>query len=340
MLDLNGKSILITGGTGSFGVKFIKLLMERYSRIENLVIFSRDEYKQYELSKGLNASNYPFLKFVIGDIRDKDRLIEVTEGIDIIIHAAALKQVPASEFNPMEFIKTNIQGTQNVIDAAIQNKVQKVIALSTDKAVAPVSLYGASKMCSDKLLTSVNSSRPHVPTLFAIVRYGNVMGSRGSVIPQFLKERDKGELSITHSEMTRFNASISDEFNLVLHALEFAKGGEVFIPKLSSYHILDLAKAISPSSKINIIGVRPGEKLHEEMIASSEVSSTYEFDKYYVSLPLTGVKWDITKWMTDLKGTKVKENFSYSSNIDQNRLSVDELRKLMIKEVDSSFQPI
>lgn len=340
MMDLNGCSVLITGGTGSFGKKFIKLLLEKYSGIKQLAILSRDEFKQYELAQALQASELPSLKFYLGDIRDKDRLLEVTDGVDIIIHAAALKQVPASEVNPFEFIKTNINGTQNVIDAAIQNKVQKVIALSTDKAVAPVSLYGASKLCSDKLITSVNTLRPNVGTVFSVVRYGNVMGSRGSVIPRFLEEREGLILSVTNTAMTRFNATMNDEFNVVLHAMEHSLGGETFVPKLPSYNILDLAKAISPSSQIKISGIRPGEKMHEEMISQNEARNTIEFDKYYITLPANGVTWDKSLILKKFFGRYVEDDFEYNSLTNPNRLSIEELRHLISIEVDISFKPV
>ena len=282
---LNNKSILITGGTGSFGSSFVDYILKKYSKIKRLVILSRDELKQFEMAKKFEKRNIKGLRFFIGDIRDRDRIRRAMNGIDIVIHAAALKQVPTAEYNPTEFIKTNILGAENIIEASLDCGVEKVIALSTDKASAPVNLYGATKLCSDKLFIAANNYSGR-STIFSVVRYGNVMGSRGSVLPEFINQaKNKKIINITDKNMTRFNITLEDSIKLVLFAIENSFGGEMFVPKLPSYNILELAKAIAPKCKINFIGLRPGEKIHEEMINISESSFTYDIGKYYMVLP-------------------------------------------------------
>lgn len=284
--ELNGKSILITGGTGYFGRKFVSLLTQHYSGVKRVVIYSRNELKQYEMEQDFPVHQYPFLEYVLGDVRDIDHLMRLCEGIDIIIHAAALKQVSTAEVNPAECIKTNIIGSQNVITAAITHAVQKVIAISTDKAVAPVSVYGASKLCADKLFIDVNRDKNIKTPIVSVVRYGNVMGSHASVIPHFLQKKAQNKpIPVTHTEATRFAITADNAMDLVLFALNNAEGGEVFIPKIPSFKVLDLAKAICPDCKYEIIGLRPGEKIHEEMLTASEAIHTLETDKYYITLP-------------------------------------------------------
>jgi len=282
---LNEKSVLITGGTGSFGKKFTEIILERYPKIKRLVIFSRDELKQFDMSQDYPESKYPQIRFFIGDVRDSARFTRACEDIDVIIHAAALKQVPAAEYNPDEFIKTNIGGAQSVIDAALATDVKVVVALSTDKAAAPINLYGATKLVSDKLFIAANNIKGKRDLRFSAVRYGNVMGSRGSVIPFFMNKAKDGELPITHKDMTRFNISLEDGVDMVLWAIENAIGGEIFVPKIPSYKIETIAKAIAPNAKLIDVGIRPGEKLHEEMITESDSYNTIEFEKYYAILP-------------------------------------------------------
>ena len=280
-MNLNGKSILVTGGTGSFGKKFIETVLNLYPDVKRLVIYSRDELKQYEMAQRFSTSKYPALRYFIGDIRDAARFTRACKGIDIIIHAAAMKQVPTAEYNPMECIKTNINGAQNVIDAAMDCGVKKVVALSTDKAAAPINLYGATKLCSDKLFVAANNMRGRPDLTFSIVRYGNVMGSRGSVIPFFMKKRKEGILPITDERMTRFNISLEDGVAMVMYAIENAWGGEIFVPKIPSYKIGDLATAIAPECKQVNVGIRPGEKIHEEMITDADSYTTVDLGKYY-----------------------------------------------------------
>ena len=280
---MKNKSILITGGTGSFGKNFIKYIYKKHKNLKKIVVFSRDEWKQHELSNELKIEKKK-IRFFLGDVRDRNRLITALKGIDIVIHAAALKQVPAAEYNPLEFIKTNISGANNVIEAALKNNVKKVIALSTDKAAAPINLYGATKLCSDKLFSSANLYKGGSQTIFSIVRYGNVFNSRGSVVPLFLRMKKKNSFPITHENMTRFNITLAESAKMVEWAINNAKGGEIFVPKLKSYKILDLAKAINPKAKIKIIGIRPGEKIHEQMITTDDSYSTYDLGKYFAIL--------------------------------------------------------
>jgi len=335
---LNERSILITGGTGSFGKKFTEIILKRYSGLKRLVIFSRDELKQYEMSLNYPESKYPQVRFFIGDVRDGARLKRAFEGIDLVIHAAALKQVPAAEYNPDEFIKTNIGGAQNVIDAALSTDVKIVIALSTDKAAAPINLYGATKLVSDKLFIAGNNIKGKRNLRFSVVRYGNVMGSRGSVIPFFLQKAKNGnKLPITHKEMTRFNISLEDGVEMVLWAIENALGGEIFVPKIPSYKIETVAKAIAPNAILEDIGIRPGEKLHEEMITESDSYNTIEFDKYYAILPSDAPK---EKYLKHFNGWEVPNGFKYNSGTNSNWVEVEEMRQLIKQYVDPDFKPI
>lgn len=330
------KSILITGGTGSFGKTFIKRILETYPNIDRLVIYSRDELKQFEMAQTYTNEKFPQIRFFLGDMRDLPRLKQALKGIDIVIHAAALKQVVAAEYNPFEFIKTNIIGAQNLIEASLENGVKKVVALSTDKAAAPINLYGATKLCSDKLFSSANNLRGSSDITFSIVRYGNVVGSRGSVIPFFLEKKSSGTLPITHTEMTRFNISLDDGVNMVLWALDHSDGGEIFVPKIPSYRILDVAKAIAPECKHDIIGIRPGEKLHEEMITSSDGPNTVDLGKYYAILPSYKINYtDI--YIKKYGGQLVHDEFSYNSGTNPDFLTVDEIRNLIKEQVDPSF---
>ncbi len=329
---LKGKSILVTGGTGSFGKKFIETILSQYPEVERVVVYSRDELKQYEMSQMFSTEVFRQLRYFIGDVRDKDRLSRSMEGIDIVIHAAALKQVPACEYNPFEAIKTNIIGAQNVIEASIDKGVRQVVALSTDKAAAPINLYGATKLCSDKLFVAANNFRGGHDIKFSVVRYGNVMGSRGSVIPFFLKKRSEGVLPITDERMTRFNISLEDGVKLVLNALEKMWGGEIFVPKIPSYRILDVADAIAPECKKEIVGIRPGEKLHEEMITSTDSINTIEFDNYFVILPSIPI-WDIDDFQRSFNGKRCPDGFSYNSGTNTEWLSVEQLRSLINNHV-------
>ena len=332
---LNEKSILITGGTGSFGKAFTKIVLERYPTIKRLVIFSRDEQKQFEMAQEYPNSKYPMIRFFIGDVRDRNRLTTALQGIDTVVHAAAMKHVPIAEYNPIECIKTNITGAENVIEACLASDVNNVVALSTDKAAAPINLYGATKLVSDKLFIAANNIRGRKKIKFSVVRYGNVMGSNGSVIPFFLKKKKEGVLPITDPEMTRFNISLEEGVNMVLYALENAWGGELFVPKIPSYRILDVAEAIGPDCKKNIVGIRPGEKVHEEMITSSDSFFTYDLGKYYVILPFTH-DWDLNSFIDHFKAQKVKEGFTYNSGQNAEWLSVAELKKLIAQHVNTA----
>jgi len=334
---LNNKSILITGGTGSFGKAFTRIVLERYPDVKRLVIFSRDELKQFEMAQKFSPTAYPALRFFIGDVRDFVRLRRALEGIEIVVHAAALKQVPAAEYNPFECIKTNVLGAQNVIEACLdRDSVQRVVALSTDKAAAPINMYGASKLCSDKLYIAANNIKGRRDILFAVVRYGNVMGSRGSVIPFFLNQRSTGILPITDPAMTRFNISLQEGVDMVLWAIEHARGGELFVPKIPSYKVVDVAQAIGPECKHPVIGIRPGEKVHEEMITSSDSFNTVDLGRYYAILPTTGKH--SPKHYCEQNGCKlVTPGFSYNSGSNPNFLTVDQLRELIRLNVDPDF---
>jgi UDP-N-acetylglucosamine 4,6-dehydratase len=335
---LNGKSVLITGGTGSFGKMFVKTIFKQYPDVKRVVIYSRDELKQYEMSLLYPVATYPQIRFFIGDIRDLARLKRACEGIDIIIHTAALKQVPTAEYNPDECVKTNIGGAQNVIDAALATDVKIVIALSTDKAAAPINLYGATKLVSDKLFIAANNIKGNRDLRLSVVRYGNVMGSRGSVIPFFMNlAKDYRALPITHPDMTRFNISLEDGVAMVLWAIENALGGEIFVPKLPSYRVTTIARAISEQSIIIEVGVRPGEKIHEELITESDAYNTIEFDKYYAILPADA---DRDKYLTHFCGKRVPNGFKYGSGVNSRWIEVEEMRELITKHVDSNFKPI
>jgi UDP-N-acetylglucosamine 4,6-dehydratase len=337
MLDLNNKSILVTGGTGSFGKKFVEVVLSRWPQVKKLVIFSRDELKQFEMAQVFSTGPGKPLRYFIGDVRDADRLKRAMEGIDIVVHAAALKQVPAAEYNPMECIKTNIFGAENVINAALDSGVQSVVALSTDKAAAPINLYGATKLCSDKLFVAANNIKGSRNIKFSVVRYGNVIGSRGSVVPFFLEKRKSGILPITHDEMTRFNISLEEGVNMVLYAIENAWGGEIFVPKIPSFKVVDLAEAVAPGIKTEIIGVRPGEKLHEEMITETDSLNTLELEKYYVILPSTNMWWTEEEYIAKNKASKVPLGFKYNSGTNEEWLSVEGLREQIRLHVDSTF---
>lgn len=333
---LKGKSILVTGGTGSFGKKFVETVLKKYPEVERLVVYSRDELKQFEMAQEFSESVYPQLRYFIGDVRDRDRLSRAIEGIDIVVHAAALKQVPACEYNPFEAIKTNVIGAQNIIEVSIEYGVKSVVALSTDKAAAPINLYGATKLCSDKLFVAANLFRGKRDLKLSVVRYGNVMGSRGSVIPLFLKKRHNGVIPITDERMTRFNITLEEGVNLVLYALENMWGGEIFVPKIPSYRILDVAEAIAPNGRIEIVGIRAGEKLHEEMITETDALNTIEFERYFVILP--SVKWwDVDQYIKTFNGKCCQEGFKYNSGTNTEWLSVRQLRDLIKLHVDPNF---
>lgn len=336
MLDLNNKSILITGGTGSFGKKFVEMVYKRYPDVRRVVIYSRDELKQFEMSQHYPTSVYKSIRFFIGDVRDGERLKRACEGIDIIVHAAALKQVPAAEYNPMECIKTNVFGAENVINAALDNGVKRVVALSTDKAAAPINLYGATKLCSDKLFVAANNMKGSRDLRFSVVRYGNVIGSRGSVVPFFLEKRKEGVLPITHNEMTRFNISLEEGVEMVLYALEQAWGGEIFVPKIPSYRITDVATAIGPDCEQKLVGVRPGEKLHEEMITETDSLNTIETDRYYVITPSTPI-WEVEDYLKAFNATRVPMGFKYNSGTNTEWLTVEQLRDQVRQHVDPDF---
>lgn len=324
---LNGKSILITGGTGSFGQAMLKRLLADFQDLSRIVIFSRDELKQHDLSQRFSNAQYPQLRYFLGDVRDKERLLRALEGVDIVIHAAALKQVPAAEYNPFEFIKTNVIGAQNIVEACFDAGVKKVVALSTDKATAPINLYGATKLCSDKLFVAANNMRGSRDITFSVVRYGNVLGSRGSVVPFFLEKAKSGTLPITDPAMTRFNILVEEGVDMVLWALENAKGGEIFVPKIPSYRITDLARAVGPECKLSVVGIRPGEKLHEEMITSSDSYNTIDLGKYFAVLPQGNDQ--LMQGYLKQGAKPVEHGFSYSSDSNPHFLSVDEIAKLV-----------
>ncbi|WP_411063163.1 UDP-N-acetylglucosamine 4,6-dehydratase (inverting) [Vibrio rotiferianus] len=334
---LNNKSVLITGGTGSFGKQFIKTILERYQDVKKIIIYSRDELKQFEIKQQYPSKDFPQLRFFIGDVRDQNRMIQACEGVDVIIHAAAIKQVDTAEYNPTECIRTNVDGAENVIHAALQCGVKDVVALSTDKACAPINLYGATKLVSDKLFTAANNIRGSKDIRFSVVRYGNVMGSRGSVIPFFMKKKKEGILPITHTEMTRFNISLQDGVNMVMYALENHLGGEIFIPKIPSYKILDIAEAIAPSMDIKVVGIRPGEKLHEEMITDTDSLNTIDMGKYYAILPSVSFTYTEEEYMRHHKAEKVPFGFKYNSGSNTEWETIESLRELIIEHIDSSF---
>ena len=335
---MKDKSILITGGTGSLGKALTKHILTKYPEIKRLVIFSRDEQKQFEMEQDFPKRIYPQIRYFIGDVRDQERLERAFSGIDYVIHTAAMKHVHIAEYNPDECVKTNIGGAENVIKAALKTNIEHVVALSTDKACAPINLYGATKLTSDKLFVAANNIKGKRQIKFSVVRYGNVMGSNGSVIPFFLKRKKiDGILPITVDTMTRFNISLQGGVDMVMHALETAWGGEIFVPKIPSYKILDVAEAIGPNCEKPIIGIRPGEKIHEEMITSSDSFFTYDLGKYYVILPQTP-NWNIDEFVSNFNATKVEEGFSYNSNNNQEWETVEGLRKLIKEHIDPTFE--
>ena len=332
--------ILITGGTGSFGKAFLKKIINQFKNFKRIVIYSRDELKQWEIQEEYPSHLYPQLRFFIGDIRDIDRLKLAFEGIDLVIHAAALKQVPAAEYNPIEFIKTNVLGAQNIIQASLDTNVKNVIALSTDKAAAPINLYGASKLCSDKLFIAANNIIGYRDLKFSVVRYGNVMGSRGSVIPFFMRKAiENKNIPITNKDMTRFNISLEEGVDMVLWSINNNLGGEIFIPKIPSYKIIDLAEAIGPSCTKNIVGIRPGEKVHEEMITAADSFYTYDLGKYFAIFPSDNRLVELYK-DKNIKLKKTENGFSYNSGDNPEFLSIEEIRDLIRKFIDKKFIPI
>jgi UDP-N-acetylglucosamine 4,6-dehydratase/5-epimerase len=336
-MDFNNQSVLITGGTGSFGKRFTETILKNFPNVKRLVIYSRDELKQSEMKQLYPHEKFKQLRFFIGDVRDRERLIMACEGIDIIIHAAAIKQVDTAEYNPSECIKTNVDGAENVITAARANGVKHVVALSTDKACAPINLYGATKLVSDKLFTAANNNKGWRDLKFSVVRYGNVMGSRGSVIPFFLEKRKTGVLPITHKEMTRFNISLQDGVDLVMFALDNHLGGEIFVPKIPSYRILDVAEAVAPNCNIEVTGIRPGEKLHEEMITETDSLNTIDLGKFYAILPSVSFNHLAEDYLKHHKATFVEKGFSYNSGANKEWINVNQLRELIKIHVDPDF---
>ena len=322
------KRLLITGGTGSFGKALVEYLIKNKFPLKKIIIFSRDELKQYEMSQNLSAEKFPNLRYFLGDIREKERLKYAVKDIDIVIHAAALKQVPASEYNPFEFIKTNIIGSQNIIESCIDSNVSQVLALSTDKASSPVNLYGATKLCSDKLFTSAQNIIGKRKLTFSVVRYGNVMFSRGSIIPKLLKEKSLGYFSITDPNMTRFSITLKESVNFVLNSLVLQKGGEIFVPKIPSYRLLDLCKAIDEKCKIKLIGPRQGEKIHEELISNFEARNTLDLEDFYIIL--SNFENQINFIDKNMKLNLVNKDFYYNSNNNKNFLDVKTLRKIIL----------
>lgn len=333
---LSDASILVTGGTGSFGRAFVRTVLDRYPNIRRLVVYSRDELKQFEMSQEFSETRYKGIRYFLGDVREAGRLTQALQDVDTVIHAAALKQVPAAEYNPFEFIKTNVLGAENLVQACLSTGVKRVVALSTDKAAAPINLYGATKLCSDKLFTAANNIRGNKDIRFSVVRYGNVMGSRGSVIPFFLGLRKEGVLPITHSEMTRFNITLQEGVEMVLWALENAFGGEIFVPKIPSYRITDVAEAIAPDAECRIVGLRPGEKIHEEMITASDSLNTVDLGGYYAILPHSG-HYSLTGYCERRQCKPVPQGFAYDSGANPDFLSVEHLRELIRLHVDPDF---
>ena len=332
----NNKSVLITGGTGSLGNALAETIFKNSPKIKRLVIFSRDEQKQFKMAQKYTDDKFPAIRFFIGDVRDYNRLLRAMNGIDYVIHAAAMKHVHLAEYNPSECVKTNVMGAENVINACLVSNVKSVVALSTDKACAPINLYGATKLTSDKLFVAANNIKGSTKIRFSVVRYGNVMGSNGSVIPYFLSKRNNEFLPITDPEMTRFNISLSEGVEMVLNSLKHAWGGEIFIPKISSYKITDVANAINPDVEHRIVGIRPGEKLHEEMITISDSINTYDLGKYYIILPSVP-NWSLIDYVKKFNAKKVPINFSYDSKNNNEWETVESLRKLIKIHVKPSF---
>ncbi len=338
-MNLQEKSILITGGTGSLGKALTKYILDKYPEINRLVIFSRDEQKQFQMAQEFPESKYSQIRYFVGDVRDYERLKRGLKGINYVIHTAAMKHVHIAEYNPMECVKTNILGAENVINACLETEVERVVALSTDKAAAPVNLYGATKLASDKLFVAANNIRGWNPIKFSVVRYGNVMGSNGSVIPYFLEKRKTGVLPITDPTMTRFNISLLGGVEMVMHALEHAWGGEIFVPKIPSYKILDVADAIGPNCEKPVVGLRPGEKIHEEMITVSDSFYTYDLGKYFTILPSVPA-WDLKKFTKTFNAKKVAYGFNYNSKDNDEWETIDSLRSLIKENLDPDFQAI
>ncbi|OEY73959.1 UDP-N-acetylglucosamine 4,6-dehydratase (inverting) [Salegentibacter salarius] len=334
---LKDKNILITGGTGSLGNALVTHILKKHPKVKRLIIFSRDEQKQFQMAQDFPVDKFPQLRFFIGDVRDEARLKRALKGVDYVIHAAAMKHVPIAEYNPMECVKTNIMGAENIINACLETEVTRVVALSTDKAAAPINLYGATKLASDKLFVAANNITGWNPIKFSVVRYGNVMGSNGSVIPFFLKKKKEGVLPITDPTMTRFNISLQGGVDMVMHALEHAWGGEIFVPKIPSYKITDIAEAIGPECEKPIVGIRPGEKIHEEMITDSDSYYTYDLGKYYTILPSTH-KWKLDDFIKEFKAKKVSPGFQYNSGENEEWESVGNLRELIKEHVDPTFE--
>lgn len=335
-MNLNNKSILITGGTGSLGKALTKEILSNHPEIKKVIIFSRDEQKQFQMAQEYPSSQYPQIRFFIGDVRDKERVKRAFKGVDYVIHAAAMKHVPIAEYNPEECVKTNIDGARNVINACLETNVERVVALSTDKACAPINLYGATKLASDKLFVAANNIKGWNPIRFSVVRYGNVMGSNGSVIPFFINKKKEGVLPITDPEMTRFNISLQGGVDMVMHALFNAWGGEIFIPKIPSYRILDVAEAIAPECEHKVVGIRPGEKVHEEMITPSDSYYTYDLGKYYTILPASH-NWSLDDFIKEHQAVKVAAGFAYNSGENTECVTIEGLRNLIREHVDQSF---
>lgn len=336
-MNMKDKSILITGGTGSLGKALTKHILNTFPEVKRLVIFSRDEQKQFQMAQEFPMAKYPQIRYFIGDVRDRERVNRAFKGIDYVIHAAAMKHVPIAEYNPMECVKTNIMGAENIINACLDSGVERVVALSTDKAAAPINLYGATKLASDKLFVAANNITGWNPIRFSVVRYGNVMGSNGSVIPFFINKRKEGKLPITSEKMTRFNISLQGGVDMVMHALEHAWGGEIFVPKIPSYDIMTLAEAIGPECEKPIIGLRPGEKVHEEMITASDSYFTYDLGKYYTILP-SSHSWKLQDFIKTFDAKRVEEGFQYNSGENDDWETVESLRKLIVEHVDPDFK--
>jgi len=336
-MDFSNKSLLITGGTGSLGKALTAHILNKHSNIKKLIIYSRDEQKQFQMAQEYPVSTYPQMRFFIGDVRDYDRLRRAMEEVDFVIHAAAMKHVHIAEYNPDECIKTNVGGAENVIKACLSTNVSRVVALSTDKACAPINLYGATKLTSDKLFIAANNIKGSRDLRFSVVRYGNVMGSNGSVIPFFIKKKAEGALPITDPNMTRFNISLNDGVEMVMHAIEHAWGGELFVPKIPSYRITDVAEAIGPECEKPIVGIRPGEKIHEEMITSSDSFFTYDLGKYYAILP-SSHNWKLDDYINHFNAKKVPNGFSYDSGNNTKWETVESMRNLIKEHVDTDFE--
>lgn len=337
MLDLNDKSVLITGGTGSLGKALTRRILKDYPKIKRLVIFSRDEQKHFEMAQEFPSSEYKAMRYFIGDVRDFERVKRAFKEVDFVIHAAAMKHVHIAEYNPMECVKTNILGAENVINASLETQVKRLVALSTDKAAAPINLYGATKLASDKLFVAANNIKGANQIRFSVVRYGNVMGSNGSVIPFFMKKRKDGFLPITDASMTRFNISLDEGVEMVLHALDQAWGGEIFVPKIPSYKLTEVAKAVAPNLEHRIVGIRPGEKIHEEMITSSDSFYTYDLGRYYAILPSVP-NWNLAEYIKTYNAKKVKEGFQYNSGENTEWVNAAQLQKLIKEHIDPTFE--